>query len=99
MAGAKWAAALHDPDPRARAIAVFNLGNIGPSDRAVLPALIGALHDADARVRREAILALLKCGPEAQEAIPELTTVGAKDRDANVRDYATKALAKLQEGK
>jgi hypothetical protein len=41
MAGTKWAKAMHDPDGRLRRKAAFTLGNIGPSDPAVLPALIG----------------------------------------------------------
>ena len=66
MAGAKWAEALHDRDAKVRKKAAFTLGNIGPSDAAVLPALIEALRDADAEVRYEAILALLKYGSGAR---------------------------------
>lgn len=99
MAGGKWASVLHDPDANVRKKAAFTLGNIGPSDPAVLPALIGALTDADAGVRCETILALLKYGPAAKEAIPELTQVQEKDRDPKVREYAAKALDKLKEGK
>jgi HEAT repeat protein len=99
MAGSKWAEALHAPDARVRKKAAFTLGNIGPSDKMVLPALIGGLKDADAAVRREAILGLLKYGPGAREAIPELTEVQEKDRDTNVRAYAARALDKLREGK
>jgi HEAT repeat protein len=98
MAGSKWAEALHDPDAKVRKRAAFTLGNIGPSDAAVLPALIGALKDADAGVRCEAILALVKYGAGAREAVPALTEVQEKDRDARVRAYAAKALDKLKEG-
>jgi HEAT repeat protein len=97
MAGSKWAAALRAPDARERRKAAFTLGNIGASDPAVLPALIGALRDADAGVRREAVLALLKYGPGAEEAIPDLTALREKDRDARVRAYAGKALARLRD--
>ena len=96
MAGTKWASALRDPDAKMRKKAVFTLGNIGPSDPAVLPALIRALKDADAGVRCEAILALLKCDPEAREAIPDLTQAQERDRDAKVRAYCTKVLEKLK---
>jgi HEAT repeat protein len=99
MAGGKWAEALRNPDAKVRKKAAFTLGNIGPSDPAVLPALIGALKDADAGVRREAILALLKYGPDAKEAIPALTAVQEKDREPKVRACAAKALEKLKEGK
>lgn len=98
MAGGKWAAAVRDPDTRVRKKAAFTLGNIGPSDRAVLPALIGALKDADPGVRCEAVLALVKYGPGAREALPALAEVEKKDHDAKVRAYAAKALEKLKEG-
>jgi HEAT repeat protein len=96
MAGSKWAEALRNPDAKVRQKAAFTLGNIGPSDPAVLPALLGALQDAEAGVRCEAILALLKYGPAAEEAIPTLTEVQQKDRDAKVRGYAARALDKLR---
>jgi HEAT repeat protein len=99
MAGRRWADALRDPDAKVRRKAAFTLGNIGPSDPAVLPALIRAFKDSDAGVRCEAILALLKYGPGAQQAIPALAEVREKDREAKVRDYAAKALNKLQESK
>jgi HEAT repeat protein len=99
MAGGKWAEVLRDPDAKVRKKAAFTLGNIGPTDPAVLPALIGALKDADAGVRCEVILALLKYGSDATGAISALTEVQQKDRDAKVRSYAAKALEKLKEGK
>jgi HEAT repeat protein len=96
MAGGKWAEALHSPDVRVRRKAAFTLGNIGPSDPAVLPALMGALADPDAAVRREAILALLKYGPGAQEAVPTLVEMRQHDRDAQVRADAARALQRLR---
>jgi HEAT repeat protein len=95
MAGARWAAALHDPDVNVRRKAAFTLGNIGPSDVAALPALIGALKDPDAGVRCEAILALLKFGPPSQDVTSALSEVKDKDRDAKVRSYARTALERL----
>jgi HEAT repeat protein len=96
MAGLKWAQALRDPDAGLRKKAAFKLGNIGPTDPAVLPALLGALKDPDAGVRREAILALLKCGPGAREAIPALADLERRDPDPQVRAYAARALPKLR---
>jgi HEAT repeat protein len=96
MAGDKWARALRDPDAIVRKKAAFTLGNIGTSDPAALPALIGALKDADAGVRREAILGLLKFGPAAKQAIPALAEIQHEDRDDRVRIYARKALENLQ---
>jgi HEAT repeat protein len=103
LAGGKpvkhWIEALQDPDPKQRKAAVMKLGNVGTTDTAVMPALVGALKDADAGVRCEVILALLKCAPDAQEAVPDLAELKMKDRDAKVRDFATKALDKLVESK
>jgi HEAT repeat protein len=95
MAGSKWTEALREPDAKLRKKAAFTLGNIGPSDPAVLPALLTALKDADAGVRCEAILALLKFGPDAKEAVAELTNLKLHDADAKVREYASKALVKI----
>lgn len=101
LAGGKpvghWVQALRNPDVKVRKQAAFKLGNVGPTDSAALPALMAALKDRDARVRREAILALVKCGPGAKDAIPELIEVHRKDRDAKVREYAEKALEKLND--
>jgi HEAT repeat protein len=92
-----WAKALQgSPDPKARKEAAFKLGNVGPTDPAALPALLGALKDPDAAVRSEAILALVKFGPAALEAVPALTELRDRDDDPKVRTYAAKALAKLQ---
>jgi HEAT repeat protein len=96
MAGGKWAAALRDPDAQVRRKAAFTLGNIGPSDPAGLPALLGALSDADAGVRGAAILALVKFGAAAREAVPTLTRLQKQDPDARVRGYAARALEKLR---
>jgi HEAT repeat protein len=96
MAGGKWADAMHDRDVKVRKKAAFTLGNIGPSDPAVLPALLGALKDADAGVRCEAILALLKYGPGAEEAIPTLTRLRQHDPNARVRSFAGRALQRIR---
>jgi HEAT repeat protein len=97
MAGSRWAEALRDPDPKVRKKAAFTLGNIGPSDPAVLPALLGAMKDSDPQVRSEVILALVKYGPQAQQAVPQLTEMRDRDPDAKCRNYASKALEKLKE--
>lgn len=100
LAGGKpvdhWVKALNDPDPRVRKTAVTKLGNVGPTDPAALPALLGALKDQDAGVRCETILALLKFGPDAKSSIPALTEIRRDDPDAKVREYAGKALTKLE---
>lgn len=91
-----WLEAMQAADPKVRKQAVVKLGNLGPTDPAVYPALVGALADGDAKVRCEAILSLLKLGPSSKEAIPVLTEVQHKDRNPLVRDYATKALERLR---
>src|SRR5579871_3384331 len=76
LAGGKpvnyWLEAVRGPDARQRKTAVFKLGNVGPGEAAVVPALLGALRDRDAGVRREAIVALMKCGADARDAVPVL---------------------------
>jgi HEAT repeat protein len=103
LAGGKpvgyWVEALHDPDPGLRQKAASKLGNVGPADAAVLPALIEALRDADPHVRCEAILALVKFGSGAKAAIPALAEVERQDTDDRVRTYAAKALQRLQSEK
>jgi HEAT repeat protein len=96
MAGSKWAEALRDPDVKVRKKAAFTLGNIGPSDPAVLPALLGALQDADAGVRCETILALVKFGKEGREALPALDRARQCDASTRVRTYAARAAQRLR---
>jgi HEAT repeat protein len=97
LAGSKWAKALKDSNVQLRRKAAFTLGNIGPSDPAVVPALLEALKDADVGVRTQAILSLVKLGPAAQEAVPALTELARQDRSLQVRVYASQAAAKLRE--
>jgi HEAT repeat protein len=100
LAGGKpvsnWVRALQSPEPRERRAAVVKLGNVGPSEAAVLPALRSALHDADAGVRREAIVALMKFGAGSADAATELMEMREGDPDSTVREYAAKATARLK---
>jgi HEAT repeat protein len=91
-----WVEALQSPDAKLRQKAAFRLGNVGPSDPAAFPALLGALKDNNADVRCEAIKAVLKCGSAAKEAITALTDLEQHDADARVRSHAAKAITKLQ---
>lgn len=84
------------PDAKVRKEAAFKLGNVGPTDPAVLPALRGAIKDGDAVVRCEVVLALVKFGPAAQEVVPALIELRDRDRDPKVRSYAAKAVDKMQ---
>jgi HEAT repeat protein len=91
-----WVDILRGPDARLRKEAAFKLGNLGPTDPAtIVPALTEALKDVDAAVRCEAILGLIKCGLIARQAVGDLLKLQQADRDARVRDYAAKAVQKL----
>ena len=92
---AEWVAALTSPDAKIRKTAALKLGNVGPADPTVLPALIAALEDRDPKVRSEVVLALVKFGPDAREAAARLEEMRRKDPNAKVRDYAGKLLDKL----
>jgi HEAT repeat protein len=94
-----WIRALDDSDSRVRKEAASKLGNAGPVNAAVLPALVAALKDPDAKVRCEVILALAKFGTDAKDAVPTLTELQQSDRDARVRSYAAEALERIQNGK
>lgn len=93
---AHWLTVLHSPDPKERREAADKLGNVGPADAAACPALVEALRDPDAQVRGKAILGLTKCGAAAKSALPTLQDLQEHDPDAGVRDYAGKAIAKIQ---
>lgn len=99
LAGGKpvshWVEALHAPDPKERREAADKLGNVGPADPAACPALVEALKDTDAQVRGKAIVGLTKCGA-ARDAVAKLQELKEHDPDPGVRDYAGKALKKIQ---
>jgi HEAT repeat protein len=99
LAGGKpiedWVKALQDPDTKTRKIAAMKLGNVGPAHPAAFPALLDALKDRDAGVRCDVILALVKFGPDAKDAVPALHQIRKNDPNAKVRDYAAKALEKI----
>ena len=100
LAGGKpvshWLEALHAADPKERGEAAEELGRVGPADPSACPALIAALQDPDARVRGKAVVGLVQCGPAAKAAAPALQGLQAHDPDPGVRDYAAKALKKIQ---
>src|SRR5437764_4210779 len=90
-----WVKMLRNPDPDLRRKAVTKLGNVGSTDAAALPAVLGALNDTDAAVRGEAILALMKFGPEADTAASDLARLRREDSDLHVRALAAKALNRV----
>jgi HEAT repeat protein len=91
-----WIAALRNPDVRARKKAVTVLGNVGPIDPGVVPALAEAVRDRDPAVRAEAVLALMKMGPAARGAESALTEA-QQDPNPTVRQYAAKALERVRQ--
>ena len=100
LAGGKpvshWVENLKNPDPKIRKDAVEKLGNVGGADPAAFPAVCGALSDADPKVRCEAILAVVKFDKTAREIIPRLEVMHRSDVSSQVRDYAGRALKRLQ---
>lgn len=89
-----WVADLKSPDARVRKHAVDVLGNVGPSDPAVIPALAGMVEDKEPSVRLAAVYALSKNGSAAAEAAPALRKA-SQDSDPAVRAAATKALEQI----
>jgi hypothetical protein len=77
-----------------RVLAVRTLGNIGPSDPAVLPVLLAALQDEEPLVRRVTLQTLGTMGPRAKIAVPALRKAQA-DSDPAVRQEAVDALTKI----
>jgi HEAT repeat protein len=90
-----WVEALKSPDIALRKQAAHVLGNVGPNDPAVVPALIEALKDAEAVVRIEAVIGLMKIGPAAEDAIPALEEA-RNDKDPKMREYVLKALERIR---
>jgi HEAT repeat protein len=101
LAGGKpiayWVDALKASDPRVRKEAAFKLGNAGPIEPIVFPAVLAALKDADPQVRGEAIRAVVKFGPTAREAVSSLEEMRRQDNDARVRQAAARAVEALRE--
>ena len=90
-----WVETLKSADGALRKQAAHILGNVGPNDPAVVPALIEALADAEAAVRIEAVIGLMKIGPAAKDAIPALEEA-RNDKDPKMRNYVVKALERIQ---
>jgi HEAT repeat protein len=94
----RWVQALDAPDAAMRKKALLKLGNIGPGEPAVLPAVMKALRDRDAGVRAAAVLAMVKVGRDAGDAVPALARMRDRDSSGQVRAYAARALQGLRAG-
>jgi hypothetical protein len=74
---------------------VLKLGSVGEADPAVGEGLASALGDQDATVRRDAILAVVKVKQRGATIIDKLESMSKTDRDAKIRDAATRAASHL----
>lgn len=90
----KLTEALGSDQAKARLDAADDLGALGSSARAAVPALIKALSDKDAAVQWHAARAIGSIGPGAKAAVGALTTALASD-DAKLRTYAAFALGRI----
>jgi HEAT repeat protein len=90
-----WLEAIRDPDPKVRHAAAEVLGNAGPSDPAIVPALIEALKDKNAKVRAAAALSLAKMGSDAASAASDLQKL-IGDPDPTVRANAAIAVERTK---
>jgi len=89
-------AALKDPDPSVRDVAVTYLGIVRDSPEKEVAGLIEALNDEQSSVRRAAATALAAYGAQAEPAVPALKKA-AKDPDEDVRREAGRALVRISE--
>lgn len=89
-------AALSDPDPSVRNVAVTYLGIVRDNPDKEVAGLIGALSDAEAAVRQAAAEALSAYGLLAEPAIPALKKA-ANDPDDDVKREAGRTLVHLAE--
>ena len=79
-------------DRRLQKMAALVLGDLAPSTREAIPALIESLRDEDEGLRRRSAVALGQFGPLAAAAIPALL-LALQDSDEGVRSFARTALA------
>jgi hypothetical protein len=91
-----WLKQIRDRDATNRYHAAHALGEMGPSVKGALPALIKALDDPHTTVRWEAVKALAKFGPAAENAAPRLRQcLSDPERSVNrAAEVALKEIAK-----
>lgn len=94
-----WIAALNDPSPQVRRLAVLKLGNVGDEDPDTEEALAGALRDPDPIVRRDAVFAVVKLEKPGEAIVSRLDAISREDGEPNIRDIASRALKKLTGGR
>jgi hypothetical protein len=89
-----WLQQIKDRDATNRYHAAHALGEMGPSVKGALPALIKALDDPHTTVRWEAVKALAKFGPAAENAAPRLRQC-LSDPEPSVKMAAEAALKEI----
>jgi len=82
-------------DPASRWMAVVALGQMGPTAKDAVPALVEALEDQELAVRWDAAKALGRMGAAAARAVPALAAVLHEQDDAIVRQRAVVALGEI----
>jgi HEAT repeat protein len=90
----EWTNDLKSPDEKTRMWAAVMLGEIGPSGKPALPALVAALNDPNRLVRDRAVWALVFIDPTGKEVLIHLYAP-LKDMDAGVRTTTVKAIGRL----
>ena len=86
---------LRDRRPRVRELAIFALGEVGPSAVQAVAPLVERLADRDKSVRRQVAWALGQIGSDASASIPELVRT-LSDDDEHVRATAAEALGLIR---
>lgn len=87
-AGPALVAALHDPDPTVRKVAIQSIGKLAPEVPGAVPALIELFPDVGA------VRAVAEFGPAAGDAVPKLIPL-LDDPDPAVRRNACRTLGRI----
>ena len=95
-AKAEFAAALHDPNPRARAAAAVALNYADPKDQRPLPILTDLVSERNVEFIGAAIQGLKDAGSLARPAVPALEHVLATDSDVVLKWQTASALAQIE---
>jgi HEAT repeat protein len=94
----EWIKQLQDDkDAEARGEAAHQIGVMGKTAKAAVPALAKALKDKDDDVRDWACYALANIGPDAKEALPALEDVLLNDKVKHVRRESAVAIGSLHD--
>lgn len=86
--------ALHDVDPRVRALAAQAIGEIGPMAALAVPGLVALLGNPDEGSRNSACIGLTGIGPAARQALPALQQA-LSDQSPDVRRFARRAIDRI----